>query len=135
MHGDYAEEKNAMRKLAGMPPEETDEGAMGAALGGIAGAVVGGPVGAVRGAMAGNEIGNAISPEETDESDTNLFNDATCNMTEAGESCPVHGVEECWGSDDVSPLAGQYGHSGKMKPVAKDLSFLDRLKELSGLNK
>ena len=135
MHGDYAEEKNAMRRLAGMAPEETDEGAVGAALGGIAGAVVGGPVGAIRGALAGDEIGDAISPEETNESDTDLFNDATCNMTEAGESCPVHGVEECWGSSDTSPLAGQYGHSGKMKAVSKDLSFLDRLKELSGLNK
>ena len=32
-----------------------------------------------------------------------------------------------------SPLAGQYGHSGKMKSVEKDTSFLDRLKELSGM--
>jgi hypothetical protein len=56
-------------------------------------------------------------------------------MTEAGEACPVHGVEECWGSDDASPLAGQYGHSGKLKAVDKNLSFLDRLKELSGLSK
>jgi hypothetical protein len=37
--------------------------------------------------------------------------------------------------EDTSPLAGQYGHSGKMKPVDKDLSFLDRLKELSGMKK
>jgi hypothetical protein len=36
-------------------------------------------------------------------------------------------------SQDNSPLAGQYGHSGKMKPVEKDVSFLDRLKELSGM--
>jgi len=35
--------------------------------------------------------------------------------------------------DESSPLKGQYGHSGKMKPVSKDLSFLDRLKELSGM--
>jgi hypothetical protein len=34
---------------------------------------------------------------------------------------------------DESPLKGQYGHSGKLKPVAKDTSFLDRLKELSGM--
>jgi hypothetical protein len=34
---------------------------------------------------------------------------------------------------DNSPLAGQYGHSGKMKPVEKDVTFLDRLKELSGM--
>ena len=53
-------------------------------------------------------------------------------MSESGESCPVHGMEECWGADS-SPLKGQYGHSGKLKPVAKDLSFLDRLKELSGM--
>jgi hypothetical protein len=67
--------------------------------------------------------------------DLSLFDDAACNMTESGESCPVHGVEECWGSDDASPLQGQYGHSGKMKAVDKDLSFLDRLKELSGLKR
>lgn len=36
---------------------------------------------------------------------------------------------------DESPLQGKYGHSGKLKPVDKDLSFLDRLKELSGLSK
>ena len=152
MHGDYAEEAkdplNDILKTAGIParePHSVDggmenplihgEGAVGAALGGVAGAVIGGPVGAVRGALAGDAIGDAISPDQTDENDASLFDDATCNMTEAGESCPVHGVEECWGSDDTSPLAGQYGHSGKMKPVAKDLSFLDRLKELSGLNK
>jgi hypothetical protein len=34
-----------------------------------------------------------------------------------------------------SPLAGQYGHAGKMKEVSKDVSFLDRLKELSGMKK
>jgi hypothetical protein len=150
MHGDYAEEKNAMRKLAGMAPKEVrdphsvdggmenpliqGEGAVGAVLGGVAGAVLGGPVGAVRGAMAGDAIGDAMSPDQTDENDADLFDDATCNMTDAGESCPVHGVEECYGAD-TSPLAGQYGHSGKMKAVDKNLSFLDRLKELSGLSK
>jgi hypothetical protein len=150
MHGDYAEEKNAMRKLAGMAPDEGQEphsvdggmenpliqgeGIAGAVLGGVAGAALGGPVGAIRGAMAGDAIGDAISPDQTDENDASLFDDAVCNMTEAGESCPVHGVEECYGAD-TSPLAGQYGHSGKMKAVAKDLSFLDRLKELSGLKR
>lgn len=110
MHGDYAEEKNKMRQLAGMSPTETDEG--------IAGAVA-----------ASDQISDAIASD-----DASLFDDATCNMTEAGQDCPVHGVEECWGSD-TSPLAGQYGHSGKMKEVGKDLSFLDRLKELSGMKK
>jgi hypothetical protein len=37
--------------------------------------------------------------------------------------------------ESKSPLAGQYGHSGKMKEVGKDVSFLDRLKELSGMKK
>ena len=135
MHGDYAEEKNTMRTLAGMPSEETDEGVIGTALGGIAGGVLGGPVGASIGAAVGDEIGDAISPDDTNEDDMSLFNDATCNMSEAGESCPVHGVEECWANSapESSPLAGQYGHSGKMKAVDKDSSFLDRLKELSGM--
>jgi hypothetical protein len=149
-HGDYAEERNAMRRLAGMAPEEVQEphsvdggmenpliqgeGVAGAVLGGVAGAALGGPIGAVRGAMAGDAIGDTISPDQTDENDASLFDDATCNMTEAGESCPVHGVEECYDAD-TSPLAGQYGHSGKMKAVDKDLSFLDRLKELSGMKR
>jgi hypothetical protein len=62
------------------------------------------------------------------------FDEAKCNMTEAGEMCPQHGMMECgMEGQDNSPLAGQYGHSGKMKPVEKDVSFLDRLKELSGM--
>jgi hypothetical protein len=200
MHGDYAEEKNAMRKLAGLPPEETDEGVLGTAAGGLAGTLtslatgtpidvgatvgaglgqaatsggssiieqddeetdegwkgqlaggtvgtlaggalgaVGGPIGAAVGGALGGTAGQMIGDklggkEETNEDDASLFDDATCNMTEAGESCPVHGMEECYGAD-TSPLAGQYGHSGKMKAVDKNLSFLDRLKELSGLSK
>jgi hypothetical protein len=60
--------------------------------------------------------------------------EAKCNMTEAGKMCPQHGMMECgMEGQDNSPLAGQYGHSGKMKPVEKDVSFLDRLKELSGM--
>ena len=74
-----------------------------------------------------------VSIDQQDEEEA-LDEEAQCNMTEAGESCPMHGVEECWGSD-ASPLAGQYGHSGKLKAVDKDISFLDRLKELSGLRK
>ena len=42
-----------------------------------------------------------------------------------GSTTPVNEKE--------SPLAGQYGHSGKMKEVGKETSFLDRLKELSGM--
>ena len=36
-------------------------------------------------------------------------------------------------NEKESPLAGQYGHTGKMKEVGKETSFLDRLKELSGM--
>ena len=78
---------------------------------------------------------NNNDEEAMDENDASLFDDATCNMSEAGESCPVHGVEECWANSaepESSPLAGQYGHSGKMQAVDKNVSFLDRLKELSG---
>ena len=57
-----------------------------------------------------------------------------CNMTEAGESCPVHGLREC-GMYEASALQGQYGHSGRMKSVAEDTGFLTRLKELSGMIK
>jgi hypothetical protein len=116
--------------------EETDEGKLGAVAGG---AIGGYATKSVKGAIGGAKIGSVLQDrfakkEETNENDASLFDDATCNMSEAGENCSVHGMEECYGAD-TSPLAGQYGHSGKMKPVSKDLSFLDRLKELSGLNK
>ena len=112
MHGDYAEEKNKIRQLAGMPAEETIEDITSTTV-------------------PPTNI-DIISSDDIDED--SLFDDATCNMSEAGENCPVHGVEECYGSD-TSPLQGQYGHSGKMKEVSKDISFLDRLKELSGMKK
>ena len=70
---------------------------------------------------------DGVPAEELDEA-------SRCNMTEAGESCPVHGLREC-GMYEASALQGQYGHSGRMKPVAGDSAFLDRLKELSGMIK
>lgn len=69
-----------------------------------------------------------------------LYDDSTCNMSEAGEHCPTHGLDECYSESTIpvpmeekSPLAGIYGHSGKMQEVGKDTSFLDRLKTLSGM--
>jgi hypothetical protein len=69
-----------------------------------------------------------------------LYDDSTCNMSEAGENCPIHGLDECYAEsivpapmEEKSPLAGIYGHSGKMTEVGKDTSFLDRLKTLSGM--
>ena len=72
---------------------------------------------------------------QAESEDASLFDDKLCNMSDAGEHCPAHGVEECWANSasESSPLAGQYGHSGKMKEVGKETSFLDRLKELSGM--
>jgi hypothetical protein len=72
-----------------------------------------------------------------------LYDDSTCNMSEAGEPCPTHGLEECYAEstmpapvapmEEKSPLAGIYGHSGKMTEVSKDPSFLDRIKTLAGM--
>jgi hypothetical protein len=74
-----------------------------------------------------------VTPADIDGVPTEELDEASrCNMTEAGESCPVHGLKEC-GMYEASALAGQYGHSGRMKPVAQDTGFLDRLKELSGM--
>jgi hypothetical protein len=101
----------------------------------IGGALARGAVGAGAGALtrgaasmagqvAGNAIGNAISGDEN-------IDEGQCNMSEAGESCPIHGMMECGMEENV--LQGQYGHPGRMKPVEKDVTFLDRLKELSGM--
>jgi hypothetical protein len=80
---------------------------------------------------------DGVAEEELDEINgagvLSPINEKKCNMTEAGESCPQHGMAEC--AMEESPLKGQYGHSGKMKEVSKDISFLDRLKELSGLSR
>jgi hypothetical protein len=125
--------------------EELDEFApLAAAIGGALGrAAVGSAAGTIKQGLAtmagravGSAIGDAISgPDHVDEA-------SQCNMTEAGESCPVHGLKECDMEEGYSlgpiptaesALQGQYGHSGRMKSVAKDTSFLDRLKELSGM--
>ena len=81
-----------------------------------------------------DEMSNpGVTPADIDGVPTEELDEASrCNMTEAGESCPVHGLREC-GMYEASALQGQYGHSGRMKPVAEDSTFLDRLKELSGM--
>jgi hypothetical protein len=74
-----------------------------------------------------------VTPADIDGVPTEELDEASrCNMSEAGESCPVHGLREC-GMYEASALQGQYGHSGRMKPVAEDTGFLTRLKELSGM--
>jgi hypothetical protein len=82
-----------------------------------------------------DEMANpGVTPADIDGTAEETLGEGSCNMSEAGEMCPQHGMMECgMESQDNSPLAGQYGHSGKMKPVEKDVSFLDRLRELSGM--
>ena len=96
---------------------KTDEGWKGQLAGGtvgsIAGEIAGAPLGPL-GIMAGGALGGTAGQMIGDK---------------------LGGDEEEETDEDSSPLAGQYGHSGKMKPVSKDLSFLDRLKELSGLKR
>jgi hypothetical protein len=107
---------------------------LAAAIGGaLARGVVGAGAGALtRGAAslagqaAGNAVGTALSGDDDEELD-----EGRCNMSEAGKMCPTHGMAEC--GMEESALKGQYGHSGRMKPVEKDTTFLDRLKELSGM--
>ena len=96
--------------------EETDEGwkgqLAGGALGTVAGEIAGAPLGPL-GAMAGGALGGTAGQM-------------------IGNKLGGPEKEE---TDESSPLAGKYGHSGKMKEVSKDTSFLDRLKELSGMKK
>jgi hypothetical protein len=116
------DELDTIRKHAGLGEEETDEGWKGQVAGGMAGSSIGGalgaaggPIGSIAGQIAGGIAGSELGDKIGDKMDNKLF-----------------GKEE---TDESSPLQGQYGHSGKMKPVSKDLSFLDRLKELSGLKR
>jgi hypothetical protein len=146
--GDYAEEKVRIRELAGLAPLAA--GVIGSALGNKIGQALSGndeddllKDNANPGVTPADLDGVSAEPAEPTNrapliaggQDNDLeVNEGQCNMTEAGMNCPVHGMMEC-GMEESSALAGQYGHSGKMKPVAKDLSFLDRLKELSGMKK
>jgi hypothetical protein len=120
--------------IDGLPAgkEELDEFApLAAAIGGALGrAAVGATAGTIKqglASMAGQAVGSAVGDAMSDDD----LDEARCNMTEAGMSCPVHGMNEC--NESKPALQGQYGHSGRMKPVSADSSFLDRLKELSGM--
>ena len=140
--------------------EETDEGWKGQFAGGTAGALAGGALGATigpigaaigsaaggtAGQMIGDKVGDAVSDdeEETDEGFRGaLAGGAVGGYATKSVKGAVAGAklgsaiqDRFAKKGDRSPLAGQYGHSGKMKEVAKDTSFLDRLKELSGMKK
>ena len=158
---------SALSGLIGEDGEETDEGwkgqfaggALGSMAGEIAGAplgplgiMAGGALGGTAGGMIGNKLGGPEEPEETDEgalgtiaggiagglggaalSGGNPIATVAGGMTGAALGNRI--TKDKKETDESSPLAGKYGHSGKMKAVDKDLSFLDRLKELSGMKK
>ena len=138
--------------------EETDEGWKGQLAGGTVGTLAGGALGAATpipgGALIGSALGGTAgqmlgdklggNEEETDEGKLGaLAGGAVGGYATKSVKGAVSGAKI--GSalqdrftakkGDRGPLAGQYGHSGKMKEVAKDTSFLDRLKELSGMKK
>ena len=144
---------------ASIEEEETDEGWKGQFAGGTAGALAGGALGATigpigaaigsaaggtAGQMIGDKVGDAVSDEEeTDEGKLGAVGGGVLGMAAsrsakgaiAGAKLGSAIQDRFAKKDDSSPLAGQYGHSGKMKEVGKDTSFLDRLKELSGLKR
>jgi hypothetical protein len=143
-------------QLAGGTAGTLAGGALGA-VGGPIGAAVGSALGGTAGQMIGDKLGGQ---EETDEAidPTNPrdYEIPTVQRRAQGQA-PLtrqdikqkdrkaefdfykraHGKPhpDSVADESRSPLAGQYGHSGKMKEVSKDVSFLDRLKELSGMKK
>ena len=136
--------------------EETDEGwkgqlaggLVGTVGGGMAGAALGGPIGAMIGSAAGGGAGGLLGnklggEEETDEGVRGAlaggavggYATRSIKGVVAGAKLGSAIQDRFAKKDDTSPLAGQYGHSGKMKEVSEDTSFLDRLKELSGIKR
>ena len=111
----------------------SNEGILGTIAGGVAGAALGGPLGALTGAAAGDQL--------TDEGMLGglaggaLGGIATKSFTGASAGAKLGSAlqDRLSEKDDASPLAGQYGHSGRMTEVGRDTSWLDRLKELSGM--
>ena len=111
-------------------------GELAGAAGGPIGALAGGALGGTAGQMIGDKLGGAnentmdYAPEITDEegyglnptptameddsvhsvdggmSNSLLQDDGTCNMSEAGQMCPVHGIQECWGAPVQSAVPG-----------------------------
>ena len=158
MHSDYAEEALEPHSVdGGMDnPLIQDEGWKGQLAGGTVGTLAGmaagaatpipfgSAIGGALGGTAGQMIGDKLGGEE--ETDEGIVKDfatdagevvgdiAAAPVTVAGAAANAASTpfdkEE---TDESSPLAGKYGHSGKMKEVGKETSFLDRLKELSGM--
>ena len=77
---------------------------------------------------AGQLPSGPMDPDPTEQ-----FPDDEPQPDEAMDEAIPMSLEDEETDECESPLQGQYGHSGKLKPVDKDVSFLDRLKELSGM--
>jgi hypothetical protein len=112
-------------ELAEEGEEQLDEFApLAAAIGGAIGrAAVGATASTIeRGlaGMAGSAVGSKVAGM-LDSDDEDYMDESRCNMSEAGEECSVHGMEECWGA--TAPAV----------PVAKELDpMLSRMKTLAG---
>jgi hypothetical protein len=112
-------------ELAEEGEEQLDEFApLAAAIGGAIGrAAVGATASTIEkglAGMAGSAAGNKVAGM-LDNDDEDYVDESRCNMSEAGEECPVHGMEECWGA--TAPAI----------PVAKELDpMLSRMKTLAG---
>jgi hypothetical protein len=135
--------KKLIDAVLGESQEETNEGELGTAIGAGLGGAVGGLPGAALGGIAGHYLSKDDDKKQTKEGVRGalaggaLGGAATRSVKGAVAGAKLGSAiqDRFTKKDDTSPLAGQYGHSGKMKEVGKDTSFLDRLKELSGLKK
>jgi len=87
-----------------------------------------GAVGAVAGAVLAPELGPLASRVGSMAQDAMTDSDDDLDEEGFGLNPTPAAMEE-----ERSPLAGIYGHSGKMKEVGRDVGFLDRLKELAGM--
>jgi hypothetical protein len=143
-------------QLAGGTVGTLAGGALGA-VGGPIGAAIGSALGGTAGQMIGDKLGGQ---EETDEAidpaNPRDYEIPTVQRQAQGQApLTANDIEQkdrkaefdfyqrahgrphpdSTTKESRSSLAGQYGHAGKMKEVSKDVSFLDRLKELSGMKK
>lgn len=112
-------------KLGGKE-KETAEGKLGAVAGGALGAAA---TRSVKGTVAGARLGSAVQDRFAKKKEATAEDLDTDGVMMTRPSNMSSESAEPAGS----ALQGQYGHSGKMKSVASDTSYLDRLRELSGM--
>jgi hypothetical protein len=141
-------------QLAGGTAGTLAGGALGA-VGGPIGAAVGSALGGTAGQMIGDKLGGQEETDEAIDPANPRDYEIPAIQRKGQEPLTTQDIEQkdrkaefdyyqrahgrphpdSVAEESRSPLAGQYGHAGKMKEVSKDVSFLDRLKELSGMKK